>query len=242
MRPFGYSRSNIFCWGAVATALLAASCGTPSPEPVVSNAPQSTTQTIDTSATVKVVPQPVGTGDTAWVNIASLDADILIDMRYATTNNFVKAKMYDCGQCYLRDRVAKALLRAEAELKQKGMHFKMFDCYRPKPYQQRLWDKVPDARYVTPPAKGSMHGRGAAVDLTIVDAQGNELDMGTPFDFFGEEAYHDYTQHSPTVRENRALLLGLMEKHGFEPTRTEWWHYSYPKGTYPLSSWLWPCE
>ncbi len=121
------------------------------------------------------------------------------------------------------------------------MGLKMFDCYRPRPYQQRLWDKVPNPDYVTPPAKGSMHSRGAAVDLTIVDAQGKELDMGTPYDFFGKEAHYDYTQLPAAVLANRRLLRQTMEAVGFRGIRTEWWHFSYQGKNYELSDYVWPC-
>jgi D-alanyl-D-alanine dipeptidase len=95
-----------------------------------------------------------------WTELNSLDNTIQLDMRYATDNNFVKAKMYDCGRCFFRPEAAKALAKAHKLLKDKGLGgLKMFDCYRPRPYQQRLWNKKPDSRYVTPPWKGSQHTR-----------------------------------------------------------------------------------
>lgn len=175
-------------------------------------------------------------------DIQKLDPEILIDIRYATTNNFMKAKIYDCGRCLLRPEAARAVLKAQKILKAKGYGLKMYDCYRPRPYQQRLWDKVPNPNYVTPPAKGSMHSRGAAVDLTLVDAQGNELNMGTPYDFFGVEAHSDYTKHPKKVLDNRRLLTETMATVGFKGIRTEWWHFSYQAKTYPLSDFLWNCE
>lgn len=117
----------------------------------------------------------------------------------------------------------------------------MLDCYRPRPIQQRLWNKMPNANYVTPPKKGSMHNRGLAVDLTIVDKNGAELDMGTPFDDFSEKAHYDYTKLSPKILENRKLLRQTMESVGFKGIRTEWWHFSFA-ATYPLSDWLWRCK
>ena len=117
----------------------------------------------------------------------------------------------------------------------------MFDCYRPRPIQQKLWDKVPNPSYVTPPSRGSMHNKGAAVDLTIVDTLGQQLDMGTTFDFFGKEAHHTYTAHSDTIQANRNLLKSTMESVGFSSIRTEWWHYSYKKKSYALSDMLWDC-
>ena len=178
-----------------------------------------------------------------WTELKVLDSTIHIDIRYATTNNFVNAKMYDCGRCFLRPEAAKAVAKAHNVLKTKGYGgFKMFDCYRPKPYQQRLWDKVPDDRYVTPPWKGSQHTRGLAVDLTIVDKNGNELDMGTPFDTFSEKAHSTYQDLPKNILENRQLLRGVLEDVGFKGIRTEWWHFSYQNAKYSLSDWVWKCN
>jgi zinc D-Ala-D-Ala dipeptidase len=177
--------------------------------------------------------------ENGFIEITKLDPTILIDIKYATEDNFVKEKMYNCGRCFLRPEVAQAIVKAHKQLQTKGLGIKIFDGYRPRPFQQRLWNKVPDDRYVTNPKKGSMHNRGAAVDLTIVDKKGKELDMGTPFDFFGEKAYHTYTDLPKPVLENRALLKSTLATFGFKHIRTEWWHYSYTLKQYALSDWLW---
>lgn len=179
--------------------------------------------------------------DSGWIDLKQLDSSFSIDIRYATMNNFVGIRMYPCGRCILKWEVGQALLRVQQELKQKGLGLKLFDCYRPWSVQKALWQKMPDARYVTRPEKGSMHNRGAAVDLTIIDESGNELDMGTAYDFFGEEAYHTFTEHDSKVMHNRALLKSLMEAAGFKPIRTEWWHYSYQEKMFPLIDYHWPC-
>jgi zinc D-Ala-D-Ala dipeptidase len=179
--------------------------------------------------------------DNGFVELAKLAPSILIDIKYATTDNFVKAKMYNCGRCFLRPEVANALIKVHKKLQEQGLGLKIWDGYRPRPFQQRLWDKVPDERYVTHPSKGSMHNRGAAVDLTIVDKNGKELDMGTPYDFFGEKAYQTYTKLPPKVLENRKLLRETMASEGFKHIRTEWWHYAFTKKKYPLSDWMWDC-
>ena len=180
--------------------------------------------------------------ENGFTELISLESSIKIDIKYATTDNFVKEKMYNCGKCFLRPEVAEAIVKAQKQLKKKGYGLKMFDCYRPRPFQQRLWDKVPDDRYVTNPKKGSMHNRGAAVDLTLVDKNGKELDMGTPFDFFGEKAYQTCTDLPKNVLENRKLLNSTLESVGFKTIRTEWWHFSYTKKKYALSDWLWDCK
>ena len=177
-----------------------------------------------------------------WLNVMDLSDNFILDIKYATTDNFVGEKMYDCQTCWLRPKVARELIRASEAFRQKGYKIKLFDCYRPVPFQQRLWDKVPDARYVTPPHKGSMHNRGMAVDLTLTNEDGEDLDMGTSFDFFGKMAYHDNYDLPKDVLQNRALLKNTLAKFGFKHIRTEWWHYSFRQGKYPLDSTLWPCD
>ena len=180
--------------------------------------------------------------DTAqWKELVELEPTILLDIRYATPDNFVGEQMYDCGKCFLRPEAATAMVKAQAMLKNKGYGLLMFDCYRPRPYQQRLWDKVPDARYVTPPAKGSMHNRGLAVDLTLVDSEGAILDMGTDYDFFGERAYQTFTDLPAEVLANRKLLNETMDAVGFKSIRTEWWHFSLRGVSYDISDMVWPC-
>ncbi len=180
--------------------------------------------------------------DTAtWTDIGLIDTTIFLDLKYATTDNFVNEKMYTCGRCFLRPEVANLILQAQQQLQAQNLSLKLLDCYRPKPIQEKLWAKVPNANYVTPPWKGSMHNRGAAIDLTIVDKKGVELDMGTPYDFFGKAAHHTFTEHTPTVKANRQLLKDLMESFDLRPIRTEWWHYSYQKKSYEISDMVWAC-
>ncbi len=177
-----------------------------------------------------------------FLDVSTLDPSIRLDIKYATEDNFTQSKIYDCARCLLRPEVAEAVVKAHKTLKAKGMGLKMFDCYRPRPYQQRLWDKVPDPNYVTPPAKGSMHSRGAAVDLTIVDASGKELDMGTAYDFFGREAHTDNLTLPKKVLENRKLLRETLAAVGLKGIRTEWWHFSFQGKSWPLSDYVWPCN
>ena len=214
------------------------------------NTEEKSPQIVLTSDTLEIekseTPQPeiiVPDYDTTkWVELVVLDSTIILDLKYATTDNFVKEQLYDCGRCFLRHVAANQLVKVHQTLKQKGYGLKMLDCFRPLPIQQRLWDKFQNASYVTPPSKGSMHNRGLAVDLTIVDSEGKELDMGTGFDFFGREAHHTYTDHSEIILANRILLKSTMKAFGFKPIRTEWWHYSYAGKMYELSEMVWNCE
>lgn len=208
----------------------------------------SATAVADTTSSVLVIPEESNLPEitysydtTQWVELINLDPSIKTDIRYATDNNFVDEVMYDCGKCFLRPEAARAIVKAQAMLKRDGYGLLMFDCYRPKPFQQKLWDKVPDPRYVTPPHKGSMHGRGLAVDLTLIDPEGKEADMGTDFDFFGERAYQTNTDLPENVLANRRLLNETMAAVGFSPIRTEWWHFSFRSVRYDVSDWVWPC-
>jgi zinc D-Ala-D-Ala dipeptidase len=178
----------------------------------------------------------------AWQELSQIEPDIVLDLRYATDNNFVKKVLYDCPRCFLRPETAKALVSVHSDLSKMGLGLKVFDCYRPQSVQYQLWEIMPDHRYVAHPAKGSMHNRGIAVDLTIVDSLGNELDMGTSYDYFGKEAYHKFTDFPQNILDNRQLLMSTMEKHGFRSTATEWWHYSLTKGNFPLDDWVWNCR
>ena len=177
-----------------------------------------------------------------WVELTK-DQGFIIDIRYATDNNFMKKKIYDCSRCLMRKEAARALVLLNEELVRKyNYRLKLFDCYRPKDFQQRLWDIMPDINYVAHPSKGSMHNRGVAIDITIVDSLNRELDMGTEFDFFGKAAHYDYTNLSKEVLANRKFLRAKLEQYGFAGIRTEWWHFSHREKTYPISNYRWSCE
>jgi len=195
------------------------------------------------------IPQPIASEqladyDTlAWTELSEQQGFVL-DLRYATEDNFTKIQIYDCDRCFLRPAIADKLLEINRAVgKQRNCAIKLFDCYRPLPAQQKLWDIVPNATYVANPAKGSMHNRGAAVDLTLVDLKtGVALDMGTDFDHFGPEARPAYSKLPNRILQNRQYLKSLMEAHGFRGIKSEWWHYSLSGTGAPLSSWEWACD
>lgn len=178
-----------------------------------------------------------------FVLLRSLSNDFIFDMKYATPDNFLKQAVYDCGECYLRKSTAKALVKANEEFKSLGYRIKLFDCYRPLSVQKKMWKILPGTHYVANPAKGSKHNRGAAVDLTLVDAQGKELDMGTPFDFFGKKAHHTCTTLPKKVLENRKLLKDVLNKYNFKSIFSEWWHYEYrPEMQSKVEDFQWQCK
>ncbi len=184
-----------------------------------------------------------GLVDTTFIRLADFSKDFAYDMRYATDNNFLKAKVYDCAECYTRVKTAKALIAANEEFLKNGVRIKFYDCYRPNSVQYKMWELVPNPQYVANPVKGSIHNKGGAVDITLIDLEGNELDMGTDFDFFGRRAYHDNVDLPEEILQNRKLLKETMEKHGFWSIRTEWWHYNLSAASNDrVANFKWPCE
>lgn len=164
-------------------------------------------------------------------DLQELIPGIVLDLRYAGTNNFVKKRMYpkNTRQSFMRAPAAKALAKVQNELNGLGLGLKIFDAYRPYAVTEKFWDLVHDERYVADPKKGSGHNRGIAVDLTLIDLKTKkELPMPTGFDNFSDSAHHDFMDLSPEVLKNRKLLKESMEKFGFVAFPTEWWHYSLP--------------
>lgn len=181
--------------------------------------------------------------DTTFVNLKDFSSDFVYDMKYATADNFLKSKVYDCAECYLRFKTAKALCEANIKFMKKGYKIKLFDCYRPLDIQKKMWEIVSNPDYVADPKKGSIHNRGCAVDITLVDESGKELDMGTPFDFFGPEASHDYDNLSDEVKKNRRLLRRIMTRFDFRTFESEWWHYNLKRSQKEtLSNFKWKCD
>ncbi|MFV8346162.1 M15 family metallopeptidase [Flavobacterium sp. ZB4P13] len=181
--------------------------------------------------------------DTTFVNLKEYSQDFIYDMKYATPDNFLKAKVYDCAECFLRLKTVTALVEANKKFIKKGYKIKIFDCYRPLDIQKKMWKIVSNPEYVADPAKGSIHNRGGAVDITLVDSNGKELDMGTSFDFFGIEASHNYPNVSKVVKENRIVLKTIMISSGFNSFDSEWWHYNLKTGLNDkVSNVKWDCK
>lgn len=166
--------------------------------------------------------------DTLIVSLKSVDSTIVQDVRYATDNNFTKQVLYPSAKVFLRKIAAEHLAQANEYLKRNhNLRIKIFDGFRPLFVQKIMWEILPDDRYVADPAKGSRHNRGAAVDITLIDADGNELDMGTPYDDFTERASFASRDVSEKAYGNRKLLRETMIQFGFVPLETEWWHFDF---------------
>lgn len=176
------------------------------------------------------------------VNIQKNDADILVELKYSTTDNFVGKDLYGClTNCYLQKKPAQMLLKANDLLKQKNSNYRLlvYDGGRPLSIQKILWNSLSQyspkqrAIYVANPAQGSIHNYGSAVDLTIATTDGVPLDMGTKYDFFGELAYPKKEAHFLKIGKltkqqiaNRQLLRFVMKSAGYIPIDYEWWHFN----------------
>lgn len=181
--------------------------------------------------------------DTTFVNLKDFSQDFVYDMKYATEDNFLKAKVYDCAECLLRYKTVQALIAANKEFMKQGCKIKLFDCYRPLSIQKKMWEIVSNPEYVADPKKGSIHNRGGAVDITLVNDKGEELEMGTPFDFFGIQASHNYKKFPVSVRANRKYLKSIMIQYGFNSFDSEWWHYNLKTGLNDkVSNQKWDCN
>ena len=174
------------------------------------------------------------------VKVKEIIPDIEIELKYATIDNFTKQILYPSNICFLAFGAVENLKLVQDSLRNinsyngvkysHGLGLKIWDGFRPRSVQYRMWEIVPDPRYVADPNIGSSHNRGGAVDLTIIDfSTKDELDMPTTFDFFGVEAHHEYMDHPLEVIANRELLKNLMTSvGGFSIHAEEWWHYKYP--------------
>lgn len=242
-----------FCFFGIALPVLCATCSNPA-KPSVAIVVQDSTTTDSLTATdtataaadtMPVVPVKsaieLEMEELGLVNIQSLDSTIKVDLRYSTENNFTGKDMYgDLNNCYLQKDVAEKLVKAQAALRSRYPYYSLlvFDGARPVSIQQLMWDSVDLSpmdrqKYLSNPANKSLHNYGAAVDVTIVDEAGNELDMGTPYDYFGElahprkEAYYfESGELTATQIANRELLREVMRTAGFSRIETEWWHFN----------------
>lgn len=153
---------------------------------------------------------------------------VQIDLAYATDRNLTGKPIYKHAHCLLLEPAEAALRKAVKLAANLGMTLKIFDAYRPPQAQQVLWNFLPDPTYIADLSRGSNHSRGTAVDLTLVDAHGRDLDMGTGFDDMTTESEQFHDGLPTPVQHNRTLLLGVMLAAGFTYIPSEWWHYELP--------------
>lgn len=173
---------------------------------------------------------------TDLVEVSAVIPDAVIDIRYATDDNFTGKQLYPVATCKLRRAVATRLAKAAAALREQGRRLLIWDCYRPTSIQKELWKRVPDPRYVANPKKGSRHSRGAAVDLALVDAAGKPVTLPTAYDDFSKAAHRVNALKGEQGAEARRLETA-MKAAGFVPMPTEWWHFDAPDAArYPLAN------
>jgi zinc D-Ala-D-Ala dipeptidase len=169
------------------------------------------------------------------VDVAAAIPDAIIDIRYATKDNFVGEVLYPKAVCKLRRAVRTRLVAVAAALRKRDRRLLLWDCYRPLAIQKKLWKKVPDPNYVADPKTGSKHNRGAAIDLAVVDKAGKPVALPTKFDEFSSAAHRDHALVAPSGRDAK-LLSDAMTAAGFVPMPTEWWHFDAPESVnYALS-------
>ena len=150
---------------------------------------------------------------------------IVLDIRYATTDNFMKEKIYSLAKAYARKPVAEAL---QNDLSKQGLGVKIYDAYRPYKATVKFYETYHDTTYVASPYRGSRHNRGCALDMTIVNLKTKaELKMPTGFDSFSKDAWPSTPISDPLASKNRKLIIDAMEKHGFKVNASEWWHFDF---------------
>jgi D-alanyl-D-alanine dipeptidase len=173
------------------------------------------------------------TGDflpTDLVELARLDSTIRLDIRYASTNNFMSTPMYSSARAFLQRPAAEAVVRAQQWLRTQGYGLLIHDGYRPWYVTKMFWEATPDPQriFVADPSKGSRHNRGCAVDLTLYDLQtGQAVEMTGGYDEMSPRSFPDYPGGTTRQRWFRGLLRQAMEAQGFTVYEAEWWHFDY---------------
>lgn len=219
-------------------ALLLTGCGQqeiPVPETTVPDLvtiPETTAETT-LPETVPTEPETLPTlppepeSDDIFVRVLDYIPTASQELRYATENNFTGQVIYGFEDVYLRWGTVKKLMLVSQDLEEMGLYMKIWDGFRPVSAQFVLWEVCPDPTYVANPTTGhSSHSRGNTVDVTLVDANGQEVEMPTGFDDFSPLANRDYSDCTDAAANNAQLLEILMEKHGFSGYYGEWWHFS----------------
>lgn len=162
------------------------------------------------------------------VDIKKAIPSVVLDIRYATKDNFMKQVMYKQARAFARKPVVEKLKLIQAILKKKGYGLKIYDGYRPYAVTVSFYEKASDKNFVANPSKGSKHNRGCAVDLSIIDLKtGKDVPMPTPYDSFEAAAAPHYTKLPAQIIKNRDFLINTMQANGFKVIYNEWWHFDF---------------
>ncbi len=173
---------------------------------------------------------------TALLEVSARIPDAVVDLRYATRDNFMGQAVYPPeARCLLLEPSLQKLEVAAATLRARGFRLRLYDCYRPRSVQWQLWKVFPRPGFVADPRKGSNHNRGGAVDLSLVTLDGGPVEMPTPYDTFTPAAHQGFDGGTPASRAHREVLKAAMTGAGFTTNPMEWWHYDLPDARrYPL--------
>ncbi|MCF7567022.1 M15 family metallopeptidase [Sabulilitoribacter arenilitoris] len=198
-----------------------------------------------------------------FVYVKAIIPDLDVELRYNTTNNFIGKRIegYHSNKLIITKQTAEALKLVQTELQQYNLCLKIYDGYRPQQAVNHFvrWAKILNdtinksifypkvekenlfkAGYI---ASKSGHSRGSTVDLTIIDGNtGKPIDMGSPYDFFGQESWVNYDAITKKQKENRQLLQAVMLKHGFRNYPKEWWHFTLRQEPFPKTYFDFPIE
>ncbi|TGL15442.1 M15 family metallopeptidase [Leptospira meyeri] len=162
------------------------------------------------------------------LNLEKTIPGILLDIKYATSNNFTKQTIYKEAKAFARKPVAEALGEAQTDFLKLGYSIKIFDAYRPYAATVKFFEIIGDTRYVASPKTGSRHNKGCAIDLTLVDIKTKkEIPMPTEYDSFRKEAWAEAPVSDPEILKNRTVLINTLGRYGFRVNKTEWWHYDF---------------
>jgi zinc D-Ala-D-Ala dipeptidase len=162
------------------------------------------------------------------VHITEQNHDVAIDLMYAGDGNFTGQAIYAHPLCFLHPQAEAGLRKAIVAAREFGLRLKILDAFRPQEAQEALWAFAPNPDFIADPSKGSNHTRGVAIDLTLVDASGQALDMGTTVDTMNAASHHFHAAHPAGIQVNRMRLLTIMLEAGFVHHPREWWHYQLP--------------
>lgn len=173
--------------------------------------------------------------DFQLIEITPETHNVTLSLAYAGPDNFTGKAVYGRAICFLHSDAEKRLRRAVELAAAQGYGLRVFDGFRPSEAQWVLWNHTPDPDFLADPRRGSPHSKGAAVDLTLMDGAGNDLDMGTGFDAFTPLSHHGNTDIPPAAQTNRSILLGIMSAAGWDFYSKEWWHYQlFDSVRYPV--------
>lgn len=183
------------------------------------------------------------TTDTSkWIEIKPIPGQLKIDLMYATTANFTGQQLYQCPRCFLTNETANAFYKFVDALNQQGYQVLLLDCYRPRRVQQILYDAYPSSEFIKSPMNAPMPNRGMSVTITLLDQQGQPLDMGSKVNQFDSTSYHENFNLSYEIIDRRKALRETGRSLGFQAVKYKWWEYNFRHTSALANDYIWPCQ